>query len=62
VVIDYNCASVMLPTVLMGSYVGVLVNIMFPSLILEITSAVILVIITIHTGFKARSIYRSESQ
>ena len=34
VVIDYGLASVMLPTVLMGSLVGVLVNVMLPGLIL----------------------------
>ena len=34
VVIDYGLATVMLPTVLMGSLIGVFINVMFPALIL----------------------------
>ena len=34
VVIDYGLATVMLPTVLMGSLVGVFFNVVFPALIL----------------------------
>jgi uncharacterized membrane protein YfcA len=34
VAIDYNLAIVMLPTVLMGSLIGVFINVMFPSLML----------------------------
>ena len=34
VVIDYGLASIMLPTVLMGSYLGVIINVFFPSLVL----------------------------
>ncbi len=34
VVIDYGLASIMLPVVMMGSMIGVLFNIMLPSIIL----------------------------
>ena len=34
VLIDYGLATVMLPTVLMGSLTGVLVNVMLPALLL----------------------------
>lgn len=34
VIIDYGLASIMLPVVMMGSMIGVLINIMFPSLLL----------------------------
>lgn len=34
VIIDYGLATIMLPIVMMGSMTGVLVNIMFPSLVL----------------------------
>lgn len=34
VIIDYGLATIMLPVVMMGSMIGVLLNIIFPSLLL----------------------------
>lgn len=33
--IDYGVAALMLPTVLVGSFIGVFINIMFPALVLQ---------------------------
>jgi uncharacterized membrane protein YfcA len=46
VVIDYGLASVMLPTVLMGSLLGVMINLMFPALILQIILTCLLLFLT----------------
>ena len=45
--IDYGIVIVMMPLVLVGSFIGVLVNIMLPSLILSITLTFILLALTI---------------
>jgi hypothetical protein len=34
VALDYSLASVMMPTVLMGSFIGVIFNIMLPDMII----------------------------
>ena len=47
VIIDYGLATIMLPIVMMGSMTGVLVNIMFPSLLLSICLTVVLVFLCI---------------
>ena len=47
VVIDYGLASIMLPTVLMGSFLGVLVNVTFPPILLQIIMTLLLSFITL---------------
>jgi hypothetical protein len=61
VVIDYALASVMLPTVLMGSFIGVIINTVFPSVILTAGLTVICLIISIQAAFKAYSLFKKES-
>lgn len=60
-VIDYGIANVMLPTVLIGSLVGVFLNIILPALILQICLTLLLVVLSINSGFKAMEIYTKES-
>ena len=62
VALDYNLASVMLPTVLMGSFIGVLVNVSFPPLILQIILTIVLLFLTIQSGFKGKEIFNMETQ
>jgi uncharacterized membrane protein YfcA len=47
IVIDYGLAIVMLPTVLMGSFLGVIINVMFPAIILQSILTILLAFITI---------------
>lgn len=47
VVVDYGIASVMLPSVLIGSYIGVIFNVWFPALILQVVLTVLLIALTI---------------
>ena len=47
IVIDYGLAIVMLPTVLMGSFFGVLINITFPPIILQIVLTLLLAMIAV---------------
>lgn len=54
VVIDYGLASVMLPTVMMGSLIGVYVNVILPPMILQIILTLVLLLLAIQTGIKAR--------
>ena len=60
--IDYGLANLMLPLVLLGSLNGVVVNLMFPSLILQVILSVLLIFLTIQAGIKAKNIYRLENQ
>jgi uncharacterized membrane protein YfcA len=47
VAIDYGLACVMLPTVLMGSFVGVTLNVMFPALVIQIIMTLLLIVLSI---------------
>lgn len=57
VIIDYNLAAIMLPLVLVGSMFGVLANIAFPSLYLQITLTLILISLAFQSAFKGKNIY-----
>lgn len=46
VIIDYGLATIMLPVVMMGSMTGVLINIMFPNLILTACLTFVLAFLT----------------
>ena len=61
VIIDYGLASIMLPAVMMGSMVGVLANVMLPSLVLQSSLTLLLIFLTIQSGLKARQIYNKEN-
>ena len=54
VIIDYDLATIMLPVVMMGSMTGVLINIMFPSMLLSICLTVVLTLLTFQAACKAR--------
>ena len=60
-VIDYTLASVMMPIVLAGSYLGALANILFPEAILAILICILLIYVTITTFKKAFKLYGLES-
>jgi len=59
--IDYGIVIVMMPLVLVGSFVGVLVNIMMPPLLLSLFLTVILLLLTAQSFSKGLQIYRRES-
>ena len=59
--IDYNIVIVMMPLVLVGSFVGVLVNIILPPIILSAILTVILILLTAQSYYKARQIYNKET-
>ena len=62
VVIDYGLAIVMLPTVMMGSFVGVIMNAMLPELILQVLLTLLLAFLTVQSGLKAREIFNKENE
>ena len=59
--IDYGIVIVMMPLVLVGSFVGVLVNIMLPPILLSLFLTVILLLLTGQSFLKGRQIYQKES-
>ena len=59
--IEYGLANVMLPTVLVGSIAGVLINMILPALVLQIILTLLLLFLAIQSGFKAKSIFMKES-
>lgn len=61
VIIDYGLATVMLPVVMMGSMIGVLFNLVLPSLVLQIVLTIVLLLLTIQSLGKANSIYKKEN-
>lgn len=46
IVIDYSLAIVMLPTVMMGSFIGVLINQLFPDVVLVVIMTFVLGFLT----------------
>ena len=60
--IDYSVASVMIPAVLIGSYVGILVNVMMPDTVLQIVLTLLLVYMTYESFKKAVTKYKAENQ
>lgn len=60
-VIDYNIATVMMPAVLLGSFIGAFLNIIMPTLIILIALTVILFAMAIQAGIKYVQIYRKET-
>jgi uncharacterized membrane protein YfcA len=60
--IEYSVTNVMLPLVLIGSVAGVFFNIIFPSVIIQISLTILLLFLSVQSIFKARDIYRKENQ
>jgi uncharacterized membrane protein YfcA len=60
--IDYGLAIVMLPTVMMGSFIGVIMNAMLPDLILQILLTLLLAFLTFQSSMKAREIFKKENE
>lgn len=59
--IDYGLAIVMLPTVMMGSFLGVIMNAMLPELILQVCLTLLLAFLTVQSALKAREIFKKEN-
>ena len=60
--IEYSVTNVMLPLVLIGSVAGVFFNIIFPSVIIQISLTLLLLFLSIQSIFKAKSIYEKENE
>ena len=59
---DYGIAIVMLPTVLIGSLVGVMINTSFPDIILQIILTVLLAVLAVQSTMKGVAIFKRESE
>ena len=59
--IDYGIVIVMMPLVLVGSFVGVLVNIMLPPVLLSLFLTIILILLTAQSLKKGVQIYKKET-
>ena len=60
-VIDYSLASIMIPCVLLGGYIGALFNVIFPQAVLSIMMTLLLVYVTFESFSKAVTLFRSET-
>ena len=61
VLIDYSVAIVIMPTVLVSSYIGAKLNILLPTIIILIFGTIALGLLLIRSIYKARQLYREES-
>ena len=59
--IDYGIVIVMMPLVLVGSFVGVLLNIMLPPILPSTILTIILMLLTVQSFFKGKQIYNKET-
>jgi hypothetical protein len=62
VALDYGLGSVMMPTVLMGSFIGVWFNIVLPEIAIQIILALLLFFLTFQAGTKVVEIYKKENK
>lgn len=60
VLVDYNVASLMLPMIIVGASVGVLLNKMFPAMVIAIVLAVLMLFVAYTTLRKLCKIIASE--
>jgi uncharacterized membrane protein YfcA len=60
-IVDYNIASIMMPLVMTGSYVGVIISHFLPDAVLTIILIVLLVYLTYDSFKKAITLWRKES-
>ncbi len=59
--IDYNIVILMLPLVLMGSFLGVLVNIMTPNILLSSFLTLILIVLAFRSWLNANKLHKKET-
>lgn len=60
-IIDYNLASIMMPTVIVGSFIGAFLNVIMPSLVITITMCLLHLILSVQSGIKFVHIYKKEN-
>lgn len=60
--IDYGIVIVMLPLVILGSFIGVLVNIIFPPLYITLLLTILLLLLTLQAVFAAFHLYVKETK
>lgn len=59
--IDYGIASLMMPTVLIGSFIGAFFNVALPAPIINIFLTIVLFILALYSLWKAIRIYKLEN-
>jgi uncharacterized membrane protein YfcA len=59
--IEYPIVIVMMPMVLVGSFVGVIINLYFPAVLLCIILTLLLIFLSVQSLFNGRDIYRKET-
>jgi len=62
VVIDYGIATLMMPTSLIGSFIGAIFNVSFPSLVINIMLTVAMILIAIYSFYKTYKMCKQESE
>lgn len=60
-IVDYNLCSMMLPTVLIGSFVGTIISSVLPEAVLTIILVVMLIYLTYDSLEKAISLWKKET-
>ena len=61
VIVDYNIASLMLPSIILGANVGVILNLILPTVVITIVFTIILILLFIRTVLKASALYSAEN-
>jgi uncharacterized membrane protein YfcA len=60
-IVDYNLCSMMLPTVLIGSFVGTIISSVLPEAVLTIILVIMLIYLTYDSLEKAVSLWKKET-
>jgi len=60
--VDYDIVTLMLPVVLLGTFIGVQLNIIIPNTILLVILTLLLVFLSVKTSLKARQMFTEETK
>jgi uncharacterized membrane protein YfcA len=58
VLVDYNIATLMLPSIMVGATCGVIFNLILPEIVITVGFSVVLILLFIRTVRKAQDLYR----
>ena len=62
VVIDYSTAAMMMPTVLIGSFIGAFFQVTLPAIIINILLTIVMAVIAVFTIFKTMKMIKAENR
>ena len=62
IIIDYGLSTIMMPTVLIGSFIGAFINVTFPGVVITIILTLVLFVLGGYSIYKAKQVFVKENE